>query len=173
MPSFRIYMALSLDGYIATPDGGVAWLDYFQGEDFGYGDFIKNIDALIMGRKTYDQVLSFGDWPYPEQHTYVLSSQAIENPPKDVEGSQEDALSLSNRLKGIYQKDIWIVGGAQMVHTFLQNNMIDEMELFIMPLLLGAGIPMFKSPFPLQAITLKTAHSYKNGVVKLHYICNH
>ena len=74
---FRVYIATSLDGYVATPDGGVEWLEPFQDEDYGYNSFIQKIGTVIMGRTTFQQVLGFGQWPYKDLRVMVLSSHPL------------------------------------------------------------------------------------------------
>ena len=87
----RLYIATSLDGYIATPDGDVAWLEPFHAGDYGYDDFLKGIGTLVMGRTTFDQVLGFGAWPYAGKRAIVLTSRPVETPPEGAEVRNADA----------------------------------------------------------------------------------
>jgi len=82
---FRVYIAVSIDGYVASSDSSVAWLYSFQGESYGYDDFIQQIDAIVIGRTTFEQALGFGDWPYNSKNTFVLTSRPIEClPPQTI-----------------------------------------------------------------------------------------
>lgn len=170
-PQFRLYIATSLDGYIATSDGGVAWLDDFQGEDYAYEQFMEEIECTIMGRKTYEQVRTFGDWPYPNQKSFVLSSKNLEHLPEKVVLYSESIHTLKQDLLQTCTKDIWIVGGAGVIQSFLMEKLLDQLILFIMPVLLGSGIPLFGDLVDKQALTLESLESYKNGVVKTIYNC--
>ena len=168
-PQFRLYIAVSLDGFIATADGGVEWLDPFKTDEFGYDTFFDTIGTVILGRLTYDQIQCFGDWPYPGKRCIVLSSQAIDAPPHGVEQRSRPLDDLVSDLKTQSGGDIWIVGGAKTIGEFLDLDAVDEIELFVMPVLLGSGVSLFgHSQNPLQ-FRLKETRSYPSGVVKLVY----
>ena len=169
MPRFRLYMATSLDGFIATPDGGVEWLKPFEAEDFGYEAFFDTIRTVILGRTTYEQIQSFGDWPYSGKRGIVLSTQSIEALPSGVEQRGEPLEELVSELQRQSGGDIWIVGGAQAIGGFLDLDAVDEIELFVMPILLGSGLPLFGSSHRSMSLRLKETQSYPSGVVKLVY----
>lgn len=167
---FRVYIAMSLDGYIAPPDGSVDWLEPFFDEDYGYESFIQEISCAVMGRVTYEQVLDFGEWPYPDRDVYVLSRSAIDGlparafawsgPPADLVGTLG-----AQDLAG----DCWLIGGGQTIREFEKAGAIDEYEVFVMPTFLGAGIPLFPSPFPAGHLRLASVSAWENGVVRLLY----
>jgi dihydrofolate reductase len=139
-----LYIAMSLDGFIARPDGAVDWLDDVEGDgDNGYSKFYSKVGAVIMGRKTYEEVLRLTDeFPYAGKPCYVLSRQPQESN-SHVTFTDEELESLISRLKEQSVGYVWLVGGGQFVQQFLEKKLIDELELYIIPKLIGEGIPLF------------------------------
>lgn len=171
-----LYIAASLDGYIATEDGGVAWLDVFNGtgDDFGYADFIANVGTVIMGGKTYRQVLGFGEWSYKDFTSYIVTSQPLaDHPNDDVRKADSDFKKLVQKIKSESDKDIFFVGGAQLTKAFIEQGLIDSYQIFIMPVMLGKGIRLFLDLVTVQNVTLTETKSYSSGVVELQYQANH
>ena len=163
------YIAASLDGFIAAEDGSVAWLEAFQATDYGYADFFGGIGMLVMGRATYDQVLRFGPWPYAGKPCLVLSRRGIAHPPAGVEAWKGDLASLAAHL-GAAKERVWVVGGGQLIAGLLAEGAITELDLFVMPVLLGRGIPLFAGGHPpAQQLTLLDTQTWPNGVVRLRY----
>lgn len=177
MPEVILYIAASVDGYIARPDGSVDWLPpppepgSSPAEDYGYDDFIAGVGVVLMGRATYEQILSFsGDYPYPGTAGYVFSrSRAGERDEHAQFVDGVDLPGLVSRLKGEQEKNIWLVGGGQLVREFLRLDLIDRIELFILPVILGDGIPLFPLSTPLRRLTLAKCQSYPGGAVQLSY----
>lgn len=168
-PQFRLYIAVSLDGFIATPDGRVAWLEPFQADDFGYDAFFATIGTVVLGRTTYEQVRGFGDWPYAGKRGVVLSSQPIADLPDGVEQGYPPFDDVIDALKAQSAGDIWIVGGAKTIGAFFDLDAIDGIDLFVMPVLLGSGVPLFGSSRRAIPLRLKDTKTYPSGVVKLVY----
>lgn len=145
-----VFIATSLDGYIARADGGIDWLERVQqglppGEDCGYGRFISTVDGLVMGRKTLELVLSFPQWPYGDLPVHVLSSQWTALPPgvpASVSLSQEAPAALVRRLSEQGARRLYVDGGAT-IQRFLQDGLIDELTITRIPILLGGGRPLF------------------------------
>ena len=142
-----VYIATSLDGFIARSDGDIEWLINIpnpDNSDFGYGEFISRIDAILMGRNTYETALSFEPWPY-NRPVFVLSN-ILENVPQELEGRAEiingDLKDILNRLKAKRIKNLYIDGG-RTIQSFLKEDLIDEMIITTVPILLGEGIPLF------------------------------
>jgi dihydrofolate reductase len=142
-----VYIAASIDGYIATSDGGVDWLHEVpnpDNDDFGYSEFVKNIDALVMGRNTFEKILTFGEWPY-QKKVFVLSS-SLTQIPEELRGNVEILCgSLSEALSEIKTqgfRNLYIDGG-KLIQSFLSEDRIDELIVTRIPVLLGSGIPLF------------------------------
>ena len=145
-----IYIATSLDGFIAREDGDIDWLDVAnelvpEGEDCGFFAFLDSVDCLIMGRNTYEKVLSFGQWPYGEKPVTVVSSHKIEIPdslPETVSWSSESPRDLTKRLNSEGAKKIYVDGGIT-VQKFLEEGLVKDITITIIPVLIGSGIPLF------------------------------
>ncbi|WP_226642700.1 dihydrofolate reductase family protein [Mesobacillus subterraneus] len=156
-----LYIAMSLDGYIARPDGAVDWLDDVEGEgDNGYDEFYSQVGSVIMGRKTYEEVLRLTDeFPYAGKTCYVLSRQTKESSPH-VTFTEEELESLVSRLKIESEGYVWLVGGGQLVKQFLEKQLIDEIQLYLIPKLIGEGIPLFPDGTPPADFELTSTGRY-------------
>ncbi|PZT53748.1 dihydrofolate reductase family protein [Paenibacillus silvae] len=140
-----LYIAISLDGYIARLDGSVDWLFDVEGDggDNGYAAFYQTIGSVVMGRSTYEEVLILSeDFPYADRPTYVLSRS--EQPPAlHVQFTAESLETLIPRLKQTSEGDVWIVGGGLLVQSVMDAQLLDEIEVAVIPKVLGEGIPLF------------------------------
>ncbi len=172
MPN-AVYIATSLDGYIAGPDGELDWLMQFpnpEQSDFGFGKFIRKMDALVMGRKTFEKVLSFDTWPYPLP-VFVLSS-TLTAIPQHLEGKAElvngDLHAIVNDLNDRWFKNLYLDGG-QTVQSFMRKGLVDELIISRIPIVLGGGIPLFGALDEAQRFELVKNEAFKNGIVKTHY----
>ena len=167
---FRVYIAVSVDGFVATADGSVDWLEPFQDEEgYGYDRFFEQIDAIVIGRKTFDQVLSFGPWPYEGKETYVLTSRPIDSPPPQTVAWRDGAAMLAEHLRSkSLRGDVWLLGGPKCIDAFRELGAVDQYEVYVMPVLLGAGLALFAEggATPLRLVD---SHVYADGVVKLTY----
>ncbi|MFC2031324.1 dihydrofolate reductase family protein [Chloroflexota bacterium] len=147
-----VYVATSLDGFIARKNGALDWLDEANaavpaGEDLGFQAFMDSVDALIMGRKTYEKVLSFGQWPYGETPVVVLSRNALSLPPgvpDTVSHSSEPPRALLERLSAEGLEHVYVDGGVT-IQGFLAEGLVDEITVTVIPVILGDGIPLFGS----------------------------
>ncbi|MFF2907570.1 dihydrofolate reductase family protein [Paenibacillus sp. NPDC057934] len=165
-----LYIAASLDGYIARGDGGVDWLNDVEGEgDNGYSDFYNTIDTVLIGKKTYDQTFELTDeFPYADKQCYVFSRS--EQPPSPyVTFIHEDMAGFVHKLKEQDGGKIWIVGGAEVLDVLMKEKLVDEFIVTITPIVLGNGIPLFKGDNPEQKLTLKGSKSL-GQFVELHYV---
>jgi dihydrofolate reductase len=167
MPEVKLFIATSLDGFIADRDGGVDWL--FADGDYGYAAFFDSVETLIMGRRTYEQVLGFGEWPYGEKPTYVFTRGAPGGDHPHVRFVSGDAGALVEELRGRSSGDMWLVGGAALVSAFRELHLIDEYILSVHPVLLGDGIPLFERPLPRESLRLREELSFESGLVQLRY----
>ncbi len=167
-----IYIATSLDGYIAKPDDDLTFLSMVeqQGEDYGYADFISSVDTVILGRRTYDWMMKYMDeFPHTGKKTYVITHN-----PRPSAGTVKfytgDLRELVLNLKRESGKSIFIDGGAEIVTQLLGENLIDEYIISIIPVLLGDGIRLFKDGRPEQKLKLINSKQFEKGLVQLHYI---
>lgn len=165
-----VFIGSSIDEYIATKDGDVEWLMEFgeEGEDYGYKQFIADIDALVMGRNSYEKVMSFSEWPYKGKRVIVLSKTltSVCEQAELFEGSIPELIEKL-RIEGVAH--IYVDGG-KIISSFLNLNLIDEMILTLVPVFMGEGIPLFNKLNHKIACTLKNAKSYPSGIVQLHYL---
>lgn len=166
-----LYVAVSLDGFIADADGGIGWLSQAEGGgDYGYGAFLATVGALVMGRATYDQVRTFGPWPYAEQPTYVLTHRPPDaDAPPGVTFTDAEPAALLERIRAAHRGAIWLVGGGQTVAAFRAADAIDAYEVAVIPTLLGAGLPLFPGALPPQRLRLTGSEAFPTGVVMLRY----
>lgn len=171
-----VFIATSLDGFIAREDGGIDWLEAAnrlipEGEDCGYGRFMSTVDALVMGRNTFEQVLTFDDWPYGATPVTVLSRSRTSLPghlPPDVSLSQEAPQSLVTRLYREGLRHLYIDGGIT-IQRFLTEGLIDEFIITLIPVLLGRGKSLF-GPLPADIpLELIASRHYPFGFVQNHY----
>lgn len=169
---FRIYVAVSLDGYIARPNGAVDWLDQYDPAEFDFESFLSQIGTLVIGRKTFDQVMSFGDWPYEDKRTIVLTSRPLgDNAPQNAEAYGGSLLELVESLRADPSGtgDVWIVGGASVVTQFLFAGLADQIEMFVIPVILGEGIPLFGKDAARENLVPTDLQHYPSGVVRMEY----
>lgn len=175
-PKCSVFIATSLDGFIARPDGSIDWLMKANalakpGEDCGYKAFIATIDCLVMGRCSFESILSFPEWPYKNLSVVVLSSKPIEIPKhlKDkVSASSESPPELVKRLSEKGLNHLYIDGGIT-VQRFLDHGLIHELTITVIPVLLGSGRPLFGALH--QDIPLKhiETQSFDGGFVQIKY----
>lgn len=166
-----LFIAMSLDGYIAKPDGDISFLDEMnqEGEDYGYLTFIETIDTVILGRKTYDKILSMGmENPYGNRDVFVVTRTPRENSGKTTFYSG-DLKQLVTTLKSKSEKNIYCDGGAEIVQQLLNLDLIDEITISIIPVLLGKGIRLFDKTYPQQKLKLIESKSFLKGLTQLHY----
>jgi dihydrofolate reductase len=175
MPA-TVYIATSLDGFIARPDGAIDWLphgggDGGDGEDYGYKRFMATVDALVMGRNTYEKVLTFGGWPYGSKPVVVLSSKPVRIAP-DIAGTVESMsgtpAEVVERLAARGYRHLYVDGG-QTIQRFLNAGFIDRLIVTRVPVLIGEGIPLFgrvPRDIPLRHVATR---SYPSGLVQSEY----
>lgn len=175
-----VFVGASLDGFIARIDGSIDWLHQSQaavppGEDFGFAEFIGSVDALVMGRSTFEQVLTFDEWPYGALPVVVMSRTLGALPagaPATVSLSGEAPADLVARLSAAGARHLYIDGG-RTIQSFLATGLIDELTITVLPILLGAGRPLF-GPLPADVhLTHVGTQVYDCGFVQHHYRVQH
>ncbi len=167
-PAISIYIAVSIDGYIARKDGSLDWLDRVSGfdDDYGFQKLMGSIDAVILGRKTYEVASTMPD-PYPEKRIIVLSNN-LDSVKNGMELYKGDLMNLVVKLHRDGIKHIWVDGGST-VSQFLSLQLVDEMTLSVIPVILGSGIPLFHVIGKEISCRLISSESYRSGLVQLHY----
>ena len=170
-----VYIATSLDGYIAKPNDDLSFLSLVEqeGEDYGYGEFYGSVDTVIVGRKTYDKVVSMGiESPYSDKKAYVITRI-----PRSAIGSltfyTQPLRGLVEKLKSTPGKNIYCDGGAQIVNELLRHNLVDEVILSVIPVFVGSGTRLFTDGRPEQKMRLVSVRSFEKGLVQLRYQCVH
>jgi dihydrofolate reductase len=144
---WHCHIAASLDGKIARPDGSVDdWLAAeYPAEDFGFAAFFAGVDAILMGRGTYEAVRRLGgaDWPYPGKPTTVVTTRPLPDPPPGVEARSGDMAAVVAELEGRGHRRVWVEGGGQVIRSMIAIGKLDVLELALVPIVLGDGIPLF------------------------------
>lgn len=169
-----LYIATSLDGFIARPDGNIDWLTSMpnpKNEDYGYAELLKSIGTTIMGRKTYQDIIGFGiDWPYIDMNSYVVTSN------KDLQIQSPNTFLLTENLNDLIaetkdqsKKDIWLIGGGQLIKSFLDAGLIDKMIITVIPKIIGEGIPLFSETSQESNWKPVEVKLFDTGVVALTY----
>jgi dihydrofolate reductase len=162
-----VYIATSLDGFIARKNGDIDWLEEDPSYDY-YNEFIKNVEIILMGATTYEKVMSFGiDWPYPEQMSYVFTHKKYTDESK-IKFTDEDISSFMKKLQAETTGDIWIMGGSNLINQLLKKGLVGEIVIGIQPIILGEGIPLFTQPDEIR-LELTRVSSYDKGMIQVHY----
>lgn len=176
MGSVILYIATSLDGFIARSDGDISWLDKYQGgrEDYGYGDFYKDIGASIMGANTYEKALTLNGGIDNKMPTYVITHRELPiMADADITLYSGKLSGLVNKIRKKTKKNIWLVGGGQLVQGFLKESLLDQIILSTIPVILGDGISLFGNVKQEINFVLIGTKSYKSGIVQTHYKVRH
>ncbi len=176
LPKVSVFIATSLDGFIARKDGRIDWLEKANttlptGEDCGYQSFFESVDTLVIGRKTFETVLSFETWPYGDKRVIVLSTQLKQVPPrlaKTVSVFSFAPKMILENLTAEGSQHIYLDGG-RTIQSFLADNLVDEITVTSIPVLLGEGLPLFSKVMADISLTHIKTHAYANGFVQSRY----
>ncbi|MGK2932464.1 MAG: dihydrofolate reductase family protein [Solirubrobacterales bacterium] len=167
-----LYIASTLDGYIATSDGGIDWLTSYDGGNHGYEDLMERTGALAMGSGTFDFFEGVDTWPYPDQTSWVFTSKDLDKGKfedfdiRAVSGPPADAIDRIVESAG--GKDVWLLGGGVLFAEFLKAGLVDQIIHFLAPKALSSGIPMFTEPV-LDAFQMDDVKLHPEGMIELHY----
>lgn len=169
------YIAQSLDGFIATPDGGLDWLPQpdAEGEDFGYGAFYRSMDGILLGRKTFEAALSFGPWPYPDKPSWVFAHKLSTDVDKPFDGLSmvtQSPRTLVSSLENQGLKRLWLVGGSELIASFRAEKLIDQYIITTIPTILGKGIPLFMESDYREYLCCTDARRFENGITQATFI---
>jgi dihydrofolate reductase len=171
-----VYIATSADGYIARPDGDVEWLNRRPDVDYGMKEFYPSIDTILWGRKTYDWLLNY----YKKRGktkglfdtkvaNFVFSRKPPRRPAAGVEFVSQPVKAFAQRLRASPGKQIWMMGGAGLIASFLDAGEIDEFDIHVIPVFIGKGIPLVAPRHRDIPLRLRSAKKYPDGVVRLRY----
>lgn len=173
-PKISVFIATSIDGYIAKKNNDIDWLTTFtpptdesEEKDCGFSNFFSSVDALVMGKNTYNVVSSFDPWPYQGKRVIVLSS-SLKSVCKQAELFNGEIQDLITKLHAEGIKHIYVDGGATISH-FLNAGLIDQLIISIIPVVLGSGIPLFSNINNDKWCQLTSAQTYSNGLLQLRY----
>lgn len=169
-PCVSVYIAVSLDNFIARDDGALDWLADVQdagGGDYGYAAFMDTIDAVVLGRETYDAVRTFDTWPFTDKRVIVLTNRALA-PAFGEEVYAGALMPLMHRLGDAGISRVYLDGGAT-IRQGLDEGLVDDITLSIVPVILGTGRPLFARGVPGSGWRLLRAESHPTGLVQLQY----
>lgn len=172
-----VYIATSADGYIARPDGDVEWLNRRPDDiDYGMKEFYGTIDTILWGRKTYDWLLDYHKKQNKTEglfdtnlDNFVFSRKPPERPAQGVTFASEPVETFARRLRATPGKNIWMMGGAGLIASFLDAGEIDELDIHVIPVLIGEGIPLVAPRHRDIPLRLRSSTAYPDGVVRLQY----
>lgn len=166
MRNLILYTAVTLDGYIARPDGAIDFLDSYNDVDYGYEAFMAGLDTVLMGHTTFKHIQGFPDWPYAAQKAYVFSRSPQAEDAR-VTFVQDDPDMFVRGLLAQPGKDVWLVGGGQLNAALI--HLVDTLMLYLIPVTIGTGIPVLHGLPPQQHWAPTHSRTFANGVVELHY----
>jgi dihydrofolate reductase len=165
----RVFVACSLDGFIAGRDNDLSWLPAAQdGEDYGYGELLAQTGAILMGRGTYDVASGFGTWPYAEMPVFVATQRVLAPSVPTVRAIRGTARELLSAVRERTGGGIYLDGG-NLIRSFLDEGLVDELTVTIVGVLLGAGIPLFAGVRHRHQLDLTSCSEYPGGLVQLRY----
>ncbi|HET7153686.1 MAG TPA: dihydrofolate reductase family protein [Candidatus Kapabacteria bacterium] len=170
MRKIILFIATSLDGYIARENGDIDWL--FTDGDYGYKKFYDSIEITLTGNATYKQTLTFGEFPFPGKTNYIFTRHIPKKKNPSVTFISGDIAAFGRKLKqqsGSSMKDIWLVGGGEINEIFRKAGLIDDLILSIHPIILGKGIPLFKDQAGRSELKIISSNTYPSGLVQVHY----
>ena len=165
------YVASSVDGFIAPLDGSLDWLAPFEesGEDFGYAAFYESVDSVLVGGRTYRQMLGFAEWPYPGKPTWVFTHAPDGAPMPDVTFTAQTPPEVMAELTRLGMRRAWLVGGGALAGAFQDAGLISEYIVSTMPVLLGSGVGLLGGSGSPDALELVDARQYPHGVQQVRY----
>ena len=168
-----LYISMSLDGFIATEDDDLSWLSKVEreGEDYGYEEFNNSVDTYIVGRRTYEIVCGFCDGAFPpaERHSCYVITRTPRQKENGVTFYTENLKKLLEELRQDEGKNIYCDGGAEIVKLLMEDNLIDEFRISVIPIMLGSGKRLFKGGTPMMDLKALPVVEYDSGLIQLRY----
>lgn len=173
MTKVILYIATSTDGFIADKDGSVGWLPHYENvvdtDEFGYDTLMGRISVIVMGNRSYLQILGFGDWAWPGNTTYVFTKQSLASTRDDIKFVNDDVNHFMKNLQPDAGQDIWLLGGAELIKSFAAKKLIDECIITVIPTTLGDGI---KLELPYEDFSLNRTKPCSGGMEQRFYLRN-
>jgi dihydrofolate reductase len=170
-PRTSAFVGVSLDGFLARPDGAIDWLEPFEGVEHGYRAFIDTVDTVVIGRKTYEFVLHMLarglPWAYPGKRCVVMTHRAVDARNDERTFAGEPA-ALLDRLDADGARHVYVDGGV-VIRSFLAAGLLDQITVSVVPCLIGAGMPLFGGVAVESGLRLEHATSFSNGIVQMRY----
>ncbi|HQS84041.1 MAG: hypothetical protein B7Y25_06510 [Alphaproteobacteria bacterium 16-39-46] len=169
MTKVILYIATSQDGFIADKNGGVDWLPTSRDEadEFGYKTLLRRISIILMGSRSYQQILGFGEWEWGDKTTYVFTSQSLTSKRSDIFFVHENIrIFMENLKKERPHEDVWLLGGVELIESFAQEKLIDECIITVVPKRLGEGMPVH---LPYEDFTLTQTKFCGEGIIQRFY----
>jgi dihydrofolate reductase len=170
-PRTSAFVGVSLDGFLARPDGSIDWLEPFEGEEHGYAGFFDSVDTLVIGRKTYEFVLTMlgrgQPWPYRGKRCIVMTHRALEGQNGERAYTGEPA-GLLAQLATEGARHIYVDGGV-VIRAFLVAGLLDELTITVVPSLIGEGLPLFGGVKLESGLALEQVKSFGNRLVQMRY----
>ena len=166
---WHCHIAISLDGKIARRDGSFDWLEGYPAEEFGIESFLAGVDAILMGRNTYDTVLGLGAWPHAGKPTVVMTSRPLVDPPAGVEARSGDLGAVTRSLEQRGCRRVWVEGGSELLRAMIAAGKLDILEMAVIPILLGEGIPLIPDGTPELKLRLKKCEARSTGALHVIY----
>lgn len=166
---WHCHVAMSLDGMIARADGSFDWLMPYPPQEFGIEAFHASVDAVVMGRATYEIERAMAPWPHTGKHVFVVTSRPIGDAPELVEARPGDLAALAAELEQRGCRRIAVEGGGQLVRGLIAIGRLDVLEMALIPLVLGSGIPLFPSGTPELPLRLVSCQPKSGGALHLVY----
>lgn len=165
------YVASSVDGYIAPADGSLDWLAPFEGtgEDYGYAAFYDSVDSLLVGRRTYRQILAFNEWPYSGKPTWVFSHTPLPADEPDITVTDRTPLEIVVELEALGLRRPWLVGGGVLAGAFQAAGLIAEYIVTTVPVVLGSGVALLGGSGSRGRLALIDTKRYPGGVLQSRY----
>lgn len=165
------YVACTLDGFIADPEGGLGWLEPFEGtgEDYGYAAFCGSVDAVLLGRATFEFAASLSTWPYGGKPTWVFTHSSVSPLPPETQASAEPPSAIVGLLRSMGHRHAYLVGGGKLAASFRAAGLITRYIVSVVPVILGGGLPMLAPANGLDRLELVGSTAFPSGIVQLEY----
>ena len=169
MTKVRLYCATSIDGFIADGGGDTDWLTRFRPSIFEKSGFLDEVGAIVLGRRTFELVTTFGEWPYEGIRAFVLTSATMRDLPMDAVYARNGIAAAIQAARESTSKDIWVVGGAMTMQSALEADLVDLIEVCIVPVLVGSGISLLNNLDQNTRLYFDGIEAFTDGIVKLRY----